>query len=69
MSDNATFKEAFRSQIGDFQTVSRSETSLSADVLNDLALKLGLYVRHTSEVPAGRDKTDTETSMTLLYKF
>lgn len=69
VSENATFKQGFRSQIGDFQTVSRSETSLSADVLDDLALKLGLYVRHTSEVPAGRDKTDTETSMTVLYKF
>lgn len=69
VSTNATFKQALRSQVGDFQTVTRSETSLSADVMDDLALKLGLYIRHTSEVPAGRDKTDTETSMTMLYKF
>jgi putative salt-induced outer membrane protein len=68
-SENATFKQALRTQIGDFQTVSRSDTTLTADVLDDLALKLGLYIRHTSEVPAGRDKTDTETAVTMLYKF
>ena len=69
VSENATFKQGLRTQIGDFQTVSRSESSLTADVLDNLALKLGLYLKHTSEVPAGRDKTDTETSMTVLYKF
>ncbi len=69
VSDNAVFKQALRSEIGDFQTVSRSETSLTSNVLDDLALKIALHVKHTSEVPAGRDKTDTETSMTMLYKF
>lgn len=69
VSDNATFKQLLSAQIGDFATITRSETSLTADVLDDLALKLALYVKNTSEVPAGRDKTDTETSMTLLYRF
>ena len=69
VSENATFKQAVSTQIGDFSTISRSETSLSADVLDDLALKLALYIKHTSEVPVGRDKTDTETAMTMLYKF
>lgn len=69
VSENATFNQGLSTEIGDFATISRSETSLSADVLNNIALKLALYIKNTSEVPAGRDKTDTETAMTLLYKF
>jgi putative salt-induced outer membrane protein len=69
VSDNSTFKQALSAQIGDFATITRSETSLTANVLEDLALKLALYIKNTSEVPVGRDKTDTETAMTLLYKF
>ena len=69
VSENATFKQSLSAQIGDFATISRSETSLTADVLNNIALKLALYIKNTSEVPAGRDKTDTETAVTLLYKF
>ena len=69
VSDNATFKQALSVEIGDFATITRSGTSLSADVLDDLALKLALDVKSTSEVPAGRDKTDVETALTLLYKF
>lgn len=69
VSDNSIFKQALRVQIGDFATVTRTETSLTANVLDNLALKLALYVKNTSEVPAGRDKTDTETAMTLLYQF
>jgi len=69
VSENATFKQTLSAQIGDFATISRSETSLSADVLNNIALKLALYIKNTSEVPVGRNKTDTETAMTLLYKF
>jgi putative salt-induced outer membrane protein len=69
VSENATFKQVLSAQIGDFATISRSETSLSSDVLNNIALKLALYIKNTSEVPAGLDKTDTETAVTLLYKF
>lgn len=69
ISANAVFKQVLRSEIGDFQTVSRSESSLTSNILDDLALRFAFNVKHTSEVPAGRDKTDTETSMTMLYKF
>lgn len=69
VSDSATFKQGLSTQIGDFATISRSETSLSADVLDNVALKVALYIRNTSEAPIGRDKTDTETALTLLYKF
>ena len=67
VSENATFKQALRTQIGDFQTVSRSDTTLTADVLDDLALS-SVFISGTS-APAGRDKTDTETAVTMLYKF
>lgn len=69
VSENATFKQLLSTQIGDFATITRSETSLSANVLDNVALKVALNIKNTSEVPAGRDNTDTETALTLLYKF
>ena len=69
VSDSATFKQGLSTQIGDFATITRSETSLSADVLDNIALKVALYIKNTSEVPVGVAKTDTETALTLLYKF
>jgi putative salt-induced outer membrane protein YdiY len=32
-------------------------------------MKLALTVKNQSEVPVGRKKTDTETSVTLVYTF
>ncbi len=69
IGDNANFAQALSVEVGEFATISRSTTSLSANIAGDLAMKLALNIKNTSEVPAGRDKTDTETSVTIVYKF
>lgn len=69
LSPNAVFKQSISTEIGSDSTISRSESALSSDIVGNLAMKLALNIKHQSEVPTGNDKTDTETSMTLVYKF
>ena len=69
VSENATFQQLLSAEIGSDSTISRSDTSLKTTIVGDLAMKLALSVKHNSEVPAGRENTDTETSVTLVYAF
>jgi len=69
VSDTAQFRQLLSMDIGSESTISRSETSLQADISGSLAMKVALLVKHQSEVPLNRDKTDTETSLTLVYRF
>ena len=69
LSSNSVFEQILSAEIGSDATIMRSETSLSSDIVGNLAMKLALNVKHQSEVPVGSEKTDTETSVTLVYKF
>ena len=50
-------------------TISRSETALTAKVIGELLLKLSFIAKYTEEIPLDKVTTDTETAMTVLYKF
>ena len=69
LSESAKFRQYLAAEIGEESTITRSETSLQSTVVGALAMKLALKIKHQSEVPLGRDKTDTETSVTLVYSF
>ncbi len=69
ISQNATFKQLLSTEIGADSTISRSESSVSANIAGDLAMKFSINVKNNSSVPAGRQETDTESSVTLVYKF
>ncbi len=69
LSENAQFEQLLSTEIGNESTISRSESSLSSTIIGDLAMKLSVKIRNNSDVPAGRKKTDTESSVTLVYKF
>ena len=68
-SPNAVFEQVLSTELGSDSTITRSETSLSSSIIGNLAMKLALNVKHQSEVPLDNEKTDTETSVTLVYKF
>ena len=36
--------------------------------MNNLSIKFAIKVKNQSELPIGREKTDTETSVTLLLR-
>ena len=69
VSGNAAFQQLLSSEIGSKSTISRSDSSITATINGSLSMKLSLTVKHNSVVPVGRDKTDTETSVTLVYGF
>lgn len=69
ISDNALFTQALGFEIGEELTTTRSETALETIVVGDLAMKLAIAVKHNSEVPEGNEETDTESTVTLVYKF
>ncbi len=69
ISDNATLTEDFSSDIASDLTVTKSVTALAANINSSLAMKVSLTVKNNSVAPAGKKETDTEMSVTLVYKF
>lgn len=69
VSDNAVFKQLLEFEVAEDLTTTRSETSLESSIAGNLAMKLAYNVRHNSEVAAGKDKTDTESTVSLVYHF
>jgi len=69
ISDNSEFTQDLYSDIGEDATITRSVTALTANINKTLALKLSYSYKYTSKVPVGIDKTDTETVVTVVYKY
>jgi len=56
-------------EAGEDNTFAENILSLTVAINDRLALKSGISVRHNTDVEAGRDKTDTLTTMNLVYNF
>src|SRR5690554_5521310 len=71
LSDTALFRQKLSTEIGldDNNTISQSETALQSNIVGSLSMKAAFRVKHVSDAPVGSDKTDTETSLSLLYGF
>jgi len=69
ISATAKFNQKLEIESGDTNTFSKSETFLKVVVNGNLSAKFGYEIKHNSDVPAGTDKTDTLTAVTLVYGF
>lgn len=71
LSENALFRQELSAETGldDENTIAESVTSVQASLIGELALKLAYRVKHTTDAPPGAEKTDTETSISVLYGF
>jgi putative salt-induced outer membrane protein len=69
ISENAVFSEKLATNIGSDNTYIESLTELKAGIIGDIALVLGYLVKHNTDVLPGTEKTDTQTSISLEYKF
>jgi putative salt-induced outer membrane protein len=69
ISEKGLFSEKLASTRGSDNTYFESLTELKAGVIGNLALVLGYLVKHNTDVLPGTDKTDTQTSISLEYKF
>lgn len=69
VSNSAAFRQELSSEVGTDSNIYRSETSLETQILENLTLRLSLKIKHQTEVPSGRDETDTETAVTFVMNF
>jgi putative salt-induced outer membrane protein len=69
ISDSARLTQSFITDIGDELTQSRFEVGLESNIIDSLATKISFQARNTSKVPVGNEKTDTLTSVSLVYSF
>ncbi len=69
ISETAEFGQAVVIESGSSNTNTDSLTELRADIIGNLALVLSYRLRHNSDVPAGTEKTDRFTAISLEYGF
>ncbi len=69
ISDAAVFSQELLVDAGGEIGVLRAESGIETRILGNLSLRFSFNLKRQSEVPAGREKTDTETSVTLLMRF
>jgi len=56
-------------EAGDANTFAVNELALQVKINNSLSLAAGIGVRHNTDPPSGREKTDTLTTLNLVYGF
>jgi putative salt-induced outer membrane protein len=68
-SELGKFEQELTVLAGRNNTELESVTSLSASMTKKLAMKLSYTILHNSQVPANKKRTDTFTSVNLVYQF
>ncbi len=69
LSETADFIQDFSVEAGSESSIYRSETGVQTAIMENLSMKFSVKVKHQSAVPINREKTDTETSITLVLSF
>lgn len=69
ISETATFNQDLAVEWGSVNVYTESVSALKATIFEDLALVASYTIKNNSDVPAGTDKTDTYTALSLEYAF
>ncbi|MHB1544086.1 MAG: DUF481 domain-containing protein [Gammaproteobacteria bacterium] len=69
ISKNSSLLEGLSVAHGVFNTYTESETSLVLHLAGNFALSVSYTISHNSYVPVGFVKTNTDTSVSLIYSF
>ena len=69
VSENYTFDQYLKVESGDSNTETRFGLALTSQVAGELSMKVSYDITHNSDVAAGKNKTDKETAVTLVYKL
>ncbi len=69
ISEAAKFTQTVAVEYGDTNTKTKAESALITKINGSMQMKVGFTVINNSDVDAGSEKTDTETSITLVYNF
>ncbi len=69
LSETASFTQDFSLDSGSDSSIVRSESGIQSQIMDNLSLRFSVKLKHQTEVPFGRAKTDTETAATLVLSF
>lgn len=69
LTDHSRFAQTFLAELGEENNFYVSDSSLHLDIMGGLSAKLGYVIKHNSDVPAGIEKTDRFTSVSVVYGF
>lgn len=69
VSDNALFIQTLSVESGSKSTIGRAESSIQSDIMDNLSMKFSIKLKHQTQVPIGRERTDSEASVTLLLRL
>lgn len=69
ITETLQFTQKLASTIGTDKTITTANSAVSTHLIGNLKLKLALDIEHTSKVPTSKKKTDTLTSLNLVYDF
>lgn len=72
VSKTASFQETLGTDIGKGNSVTKSESALSMDIVGNLGMQVSYTITHNSIIPEGSTKTkkyDYVTDVTLLFSF
>lgn len=69
ISENTELTNRLLVETGSDNTFAENTLGLTVAINTRLALKAGVSVRHNTDVDPGREKTDTLTTMNLVYNF
>lgn len=68
-SQTAAFKQILSVETSSDNTRIQSETSVAASITNAMQMKFAVEIANDSKVADDKERTDTMTSATLVYKF
>ena len=69
ISETSSLTQALTFDIGDKRTITTFEIGLESNIIDRIATKIAFQYRNNSDVPVGIEKTDTQTSISLVYTF
>lgn len=69
LTENTELENTLLVESGTSNTFAQNDLGISVAMNSHLALKAGLQARHNSDVDAERKKTDTLTTMNVVYRF
>ncbi|MEZ5489349.1 MAG: DUF481 domain-containing protein [Gammaproteobacteria bacterium] len=69
ISETASFYQDLAFEFGQDTSIYRSESGIETEVMENISMRFSINIRHQTEVPAGRKKTDTQTAVTLVWNF
>ena len=69
ISESSSITQAFTADIGDKRTITKFDIGIESNIMGQISTKIALSIRNNSDVPLGIKKTDTQTSISLVYTF